>query len=158
MNPVISALLGCRIGPLAGSLVVADAADLVTGLRDKRDLLYRRVRVRPGPHIGDFTDLSLGCRPHNLLAESQTVHVFGVRELPSLVSWMGCLDSVGGVGAEHVKIAILKTSLALAVGISSPAPPFLGAGLSARRAVAQCDDHQVARSRPFPSPIEGLSR
>ena len=45
-----------RIGPAGWLLVITNAADLVNDFREKGNLVYRR-GVRPGPHIGDFTNL-----------------------------------------------------------------------------------------------------
>jgi hypothetical protein len=50
--------------------------------------------------------------PHDLLAESKAFHIFEVFEPRSQAGRMRYLNAVRGVGAEHIKIAVLETPLA----------------------------------------------
>jgi hypothetical protein len=99
-------------------LIVADTAVLISDPRVEGDLLQRLVRPRTGPPIGKLFYRSGGGVLHNLFTERIAFLAFDVLKMLTLEVGMRRENAVGGVGTEHIKIAVLKPTLSL-LNISS---------------------------------------
>src|SRR5262245_15253724 len=96
-------------------LVVADTTNLVTGLRVEDGLLEHLTCAMAGVPVGGLFYRSLSGILHNRFTQPKTVHALSVSQLfAQFPVRMRRYDAVGGVGAEHIKIAVREAAFALA--------------------------------------------
>src|SRR5262249_58212596 len=95
-------------------LVVPDTTNLVTDLRVEGLLLEGLVRAGSRPPVSGLFYHSLGGILHNRFTERSTVLALNVSQLFAPIHVrLRRNDAVRGVGAPHIKVAILEAALAL---------------------------------------------
>src|SRR4026207_1478911 len=92
--------------------IVADPANLVTGLRVEGRLLEGLVRAGSRPPVGGLFYRTLGGILHNRFTERSTALALNVSQLFAPIP-VRCrrYDAVRGVGAPHIKVSILEAAL-----------------------------------------------
>src|SRR5262245_8950353 len=95
-------------------LVVADTTNLVTGLRVEDGLLEHLACGMAREPVAGLLYRSLGGILHNCFTQRTTVHTLKVSQPFALIPVrMRRYDAVRGVGAEHIKIAVLEAAFAI---------------------------------------------